>query len=500
MTNLANKHGGLLAVLLLSLVTSTFQLGAKPLWNDEAFSFFVAHDGPGQAIFNISTDPQPPLYYVILSLVLPLGGSPFIIRIPSALALVISTGFVYGAASLLFNRRVGLIAGMLLAINPDLVDFAQKGRPYAAQAMFVALAFWGMAKVHTDEAAMTRWMGSSLRRASPRGHGLGADLGWTAYILGAAGAMLSQHPGGFFVLSANVVALARIAVEGRAAHRWMINWIVAQIIMLMIWALWLPGFISQMSELIGANGIAPRRTYPITAGAMLGEILTLYSVGSVWTARFGAWSLYLGGLAFGLLALWRNRFAGIVVLIPAVLPILIGVLGFYAIGSIVGYAITTMHWIAVPYVVIIAAGIGSLRGIHLRIAAAACFVVANAWGLRNYYETPNPPTDALVRVIAEQARPGDGIIFSEQTVPRFVVGYYLGGKIDGLRGLDLSRDGAALIRSLDDARKNPRNWIILAGDQRSAVDVDRLSGSRQPDFRQDFGAYTLLRVDAPTSQ
>jgi hypothetical protein len=288
--------------------------------------------------------------------------------------------------------------------------------------------------------------------------------------------------------------------EGRAARLWFANWVIAQMMMLLLWALWLPGFIHQIGALIAVNTTTRNPVYFIDANEMRGIILSLYSVASVWTARYGAWAIYLGGLLLGFAALRRYRFSGVAVLVPAMLPTAIGVLGFYAIHPIFGYAIATMHWMLVPYVMFIAAGIGSIGSPLLRGAIVACFVLANAWGLRNYYETPNPPTDKLAQAIAEQAQPGDGIIFSEYTVPRFVVGYYLGPAAREIRGLDLTRDGAALIRSLEDARKNPRNWVILAGGQRSAVDVEQLSGGRPPNFKRDFGAYTLLRIDAPAAR
>jgi len=499
MTSAGAKYGPLLALLALALAGSTFHLGDKAVWNDEAFSYFVARDGPGQAIYNISTDPHPPLYYVILSLVLPLGSGPIFLRAASAIAHVVATGLVYGSAATLFNRRIAAIAAVLFAINPELVDFAQKARPYAMQTMFVAMAFWGMAKVMSDDFAREHPIGGGFR-GSFGGRGIGVDIGWCAYIVGAAGAMLTQHPGGFFVLSANVVAVLRLASNWRAMRQWFLNWALAQVLMLALWSLWLPGFIHQMAALIVTNTTTRNPAYFITAGQLWGAMLSLFSVSFVWSARYAAWAIYLLGIVLGLRALRRYRFAGVVVLVPTILPAVIGIVGLYILHPIFGYAVSTMHWMQIPYVMVIAAGIGSIGRTVLRGALVSCFVIANAWGLKNYYQTPNPPTDELVATLERNARPGDGIIFSEYTVPRFVVGYYLGAKAPEIRGLDLTRDGSRLIRSLAEAQKNPRNWVILAGDQRSSVDLEQLSGGRPPDFTRDFGAYTLIRFDMPPAQ
>ena len=102
------------------------------------------------------------------------------------------------SARMMFGWSVGLLAGLLLTLSPDVVNWSQKARPYSLQLMFCALAFWGMISVvrrtiGADAAADTP---ASRRESAPDAKP--AWSGWGVYAIGAAGAMLTQHTAGFF--------------------------------------------------------------------------------------------------------------------------------------------------------------------------------------------------------------------------------------------------------------------------------------------------------------
>ena len=50
-----------IGLVVLAALVMSFRLGSKDLWNDEAFSFFVAHRGAAATLRAISHDTQPPL-------------------------------------------------------------------------------------------------------------------------------------------------------------------------------------------------------------------------------------------------------------------------------------------------------------------------------------------------------------------------------------------------------------------------------------------------------
>lgn len=116
-------------LVLLAAGVMSFRLAHKSLWNDEAFSFFVARGGPAAAVRFIAQDTQPPLYYLALSLWLRLGHGIAVLRALSVLALALAVLPLYGAARRLFDARTAAVAGLLFALTPLVAGWAQKARP-----------------------------------------------------------------------------------------------------------------------------------------------------------------------------------------------------------------------------------------------------------------------------------------------------------------------------------------------------------------------------------
>ena len=128
----------LLLVVAASVAIRMWCLACKPFWFDECFSVEVARiDWHNFLHLLWWREANMSLYYVLLRIWLHFGQSPFFIR---SLSVVISAGTVpaiYWVGSLLYNRRVGLIAATLFAFNAYDVRYAQEARSYA---LFVLLA------------------------------------------------------------------------------------------------------------------------------------------------------------------------------------------------------------------------------------------------------------------------------------------------------------------------------------------------------------------------
>jgi mannosyltransferase len=136
-----------IAIILLAAVLNFFHIDRASLWNDEAFSFFVARDGLAHTLRAVANDTQPPLYYLTLSLWLGLGTSVFVFRTLSATAMTLALLPLHAAARRLFDQRVALLASFLFAIAPLDISWAQKARPYPLQVLLIACAFWGFVRV-----------------------------------------------------------------------------------------------------------------------------------------------------------------------------------------------------------------------------------------------------------------------------------------------------------------------------------------------------------------
>ena len=113
-------------------------LAGKPFWFDETFSVEVAQlDWHNFLHLLWWREANMSLYYVLLRIWLHFGQSPFFIRSLSVVIASTTIPAIYWLGSMLYNRRVGLIAAALLAFNGYDLRYAQEARSYS---LFVLLA------------------------------------------------------------------------------------------------------------------------------------------------------------------------------------------------------------------------------------------------------------------------------------------------------------------------------------------------------------------------
>ena len=134
-----------LALLIGALCLRMLALGSKSLWSDEAFSWWHALLGPAE-IWARNGDPHhPPLYYIVLSWVVPISDSEYALRFPSALASALTVLFVYLLARRLTDSSgVALLAGVLIALSPLDVWYAQETRQAAMGTFLMVAATYGL--------------------------------------------------------------------------------------------------------------------------------------------------------------------------------------------------------------------------------------------------------------------------------------------------------------------------------------------------------------------
>ena len=466
-------------LVALAAVVMGFRLTNKDLWNDEAFSYFVARHGPAAAARFIVQDTQPPVYYLILSVWLQLGRSAVVLRSLSVAALALAVLPLYGAARRLFDAQVAGVAGAFFVLTPLVVGWAQKARPYAVQTLFLAIAYWGFVEVYRSAAAREAWIGASLRRGVGR-----VDLGWGALALGGGMAMLTQQPAGFFLLGLNVTALLVVLRRGPGWGRFLANWTVSQMLLIGVWLLWLPWFLRQIGTNLTPAQIAVRHpNFLIGGDQVLGYLRGLFGVGSLWRAEPLFLAVQLAAALAGCVMLRRGGRAT-PVLAPLLVPPAVGLVGFWLIHPVFGYVIGEFVFLWLPYSILLGYAVARLPWRFVGVAVAAVILLGDAWGLRNYYETPNQPTAQVAAVIAAGMRPGDGVILAENTAMRWALAYYLGpARRHLLVGLDVSAewDYDRLLRTRAAALRQTRNWVVLPGNgQPVAVDP----GVLQADMRQ----------------
>jgi len=128
--------------MLLGAGLRLHDLGAPSLWMDEGFTWMVA-SGPLSELPQRVTvfDKHPPLHYAVARAALLAGGhSEFWLRLPSALAGVLTIPVVFLLARQLGSS--GPAAAWLMAVGAMHVLFTRDGRGYGLATLLVALTFW----------------------------------------------------------------------------------------------------------------------------------------------------------------------------------------------------------------------------------------------------------------------------------------------------------------------------------------------------------------------
>jgi 4-amino-4-deoxy-L-arabinose transferase-like glycosyltransferase len=469
------KFAGIFGAMLLAALLGLFHLASKPLWNDEAFSFFVSYRDLVSTLHFMRQDTQPPVYYLLLTAFLRFGHGPGALRGISVLAIVVSVPLLYDAGRTLLDKRTAWLACLLFVLDSNVVLWEQRARPYAVQTAFIALAMWGFARI---------WMAG---RKAPW-------PAWAAWVLGGALALLTQYPAGFFLLGANLAIAARIA-SGAAKRSvtalpllW--RWTVAQLAMIALWLPFLPSFLHQFGAHLTPEQMAAHHPiFLISARNLLSGLRDLLSIPTLWRAQL-PFALLYGGLAIaGTIGLRRRRVALPILGIGAV-PLIVCVAAFALLHPVFGYVTLTFIWLLLPYSLLIATGVMSLP----RAAGAACLamlLVGNLWGLRNAYSETSPPLDRVAATISAQRNAGDRLLLSRTEAGRWALAYYLGPPYARpLADLDMAGMPAQGWLIGAPAPGMSRLWLVLPDGESAAV-----PGDCAMILQQRFASVLLQRCD-----
>jgi 4-amino-4-deoxy-L-arabinose transferase-like glycosyltransferase len=469
------------AVASLTLLFGAFcvmGLGDKALWNDEAFSFFVAWRDVAHTLAMMRQDTQPPLYYLVLTFWLRLGHAPAMLRGLSVLAMTACVPLVFDAAQKLLGMRVALLAVLLFVVAPQNVEWAQAARPYAVQAFCVAVGFWGFTRI---------WV------AAPR-----AWVGWAAYVIGGGLSVLAQYPAVFFLLGCNGAMAVRVARAWPAERRLAKAWVLAQLALILVWLPWAADGAEQVFSHLTPAEIAAKHTLFLVDGTdLLGRLTGILAIPYLWRVQpaFTALSALVGVL--GVVALVRRGRAGWPVLACAVVPVAVCVLAWALVHPVFGYVIYTFVWLRVPYAMLLAAGLIFVRPRLLGVALGALLLAGNVWGLKNHWQAANPPLDRVAALIAPDVA-GDGLLLSTTQATRWALAYYVGppyaGRIDGLDVGDIPAAGWPILTPMQ-ALRDKRLWVVLPDGEELPFSPAALAPAMQRTMQQRIGTVLVERYD-----
>lgn len=202
----------LLLLILLAFALRLYALEGQSMWSDEGLSLHRALQSPLEVVNGLividgveTRDTNPPLYFLLLHFWRNLTGDTILaLRYSGVLAGTLAVPLTFVLGSVIFGKRVGLAAALLMAISPFHVWQSQVLRNYSMLLTLNLTSVYGLFRyvLAPPQKAQKRWLA----------------LWMVAGLLG-----IYTHYFGFFVFTFGVITLLVLVV-----HSWGIRGLVRQ--------------------------------------------------------------------------------------------------------------------------------------------------------------------------------------------------------------------------------------------------------------------------------
>lgn len=148
-------------LVVLAFLLRVFRIGEQELWIDEAFSFHMA-TLPSGLWKALRIENSPPLYYLFLRGWVPFAGiTESAMRLPSAFFGALGVVAAITAGWRLFNARVGLWAGAVMALSPIHIYYSQEARGYAFLTFALIVTYMLLVRA-LEQPSRGRWVLTGL--------------------------------------------------------------------------------------------------------------------------------------------------------------------------------------------------------------------------------------------------------------------------------------------------------------------------------------------------
>ncbi len=363
------------AAIALAAALQFINLGAKSVWSDEAFSIFLAKQSWPTFWHIVSTsEANMSLYYALLRGWVSFSDAAWWVRLLSALLGVLVVPVVYWIGKEVFSQRAGILAALLLAVNPFTLRYAQEARSYSLLVLLVAVSFLAFL--------------TCLKQPSRF---------WSVcYVLSTALALYAHFFAAFAVL-VQLVALAAVPADRRRlATRQLLP--LAMVIAVGLPLLWFVLF-KDRGQLGWAPPVQWRDLYDVFrfmvgSGVKLGIAVGAFVIAVAgWAAscRKGRWTINEWSVL--VLVLW--------LFVPVLLTLLVSV--WKPI-----YAPRFLIFCVPAALLLVAGGIAEIRFAWVRYALVLALVIGEIGPIRSYYAEPGQEDwKGVVGFLAEHVQPGD---------------------------------------------------------------------------------------------
>ena len=402
------------AILLGVLLRLRQYVEARPLWLDEAMlSLNVltrSFRGLLQPLDQDQTAPVPFLWgEKFLTLIL--GPSELVLRVIPLLAGIAFLLVLRRLSTRLLSPPASLLALLLGALSPLLIQYSTEAKPYSLDALLAAVVLLLALEVLREPLSIRRWRRLAIAGTVTALSSVPAvfTLSGVVPALASKGEMRRDH-----------AALRRLALLGAG---WLVLLGLSYVLIYRPAAgspymqrYWTPYFLTPL----GAGGVQQ-------SGFLIGTAFTefLLALGGLW--RVTAALLFLVPLALGLVRLWKDQGVSKTLLVGLPLAAVIGAstLRFYPFASrllLCGAAST---------IILIAAGLDDLadrvgrivKGPWLALGGAAILTFAILDATRSLIDPPRrDDLGPLITELEENHQPGAAVYVFARSVPAWL--YY----------------------------------------------------------------------------
>ena len=140
----------LISILILAAILRFYHIDFQSIWLDEIHTMNEAN--PKLSFLNVYDtimigEQMPPLYFYSLYFLFKIFGYYTIVaRLYSAIIAIVSIYAIYLLGKEMFNKKIGLIASIILCVNPFHLYYSQEARPYIFLFLFTTLSFYYLIK------------------------------------------------------------------------------------------------------------------------------------------------------------------------------------------------------------------------------------------------------------------------------------------------------------------------------------------------------------------
>ncbi|WP_419757390.1 glycosyltransferase family 39 protein [Acidisoma sp.] len=418
------------AVCLVGFVARFYGIDNMPFWLDEVTTVTRSSLPFWDMVTNSLAAHHLPSYFAIAAIFGHYSMSEFALRLPSAVFGAASCGVLFLIGRTLGGWRAGLVAGLLLALSPLQVQYGQEARSYTFVILMMAIGFLGLVELARDPRGASLPFRASGARFAP----------WLIYTLGTIGALNVLSTAFFWLISANLAAVAILMDRTVNRGRFLKRWLAAQAIVLVFTLPWFGAMdVFTGGQMTNATNWVPGITFH-SFFSVLGSLYLMrvsrlinFHLFPAAIPGFGALVIVLAILGLARLRSWRKEGTSsepgqarsrtlllalaIVAIVPPVTILLISIVKPLWMPRY-------LLWSSVPFLVFVGLGINQLPR-RWQTGVAVAMVVLATFNLVPYYRAETKPRwDLAGTSLVKLMQPGDIVLVPDQ-LPVYMMNFFL---------------------------------------------------------------------------